>query len=72
MKLGLKNFWLSTTQIEPEPDIKILAKDETGFAAAWIKNFGGLEGSGLVQFWVNRGSPAGLFNIYNVAEFGLQ
>ena len=71
-KLGLKDFWLSTSQVEASPNLKILAKDETGFAAAWIKNFGGQEGTGLVQFRVNRGSPEGLYNIYNVAEYGLR
>ena len=71
-KLGLKDFWLSTSQVAASSNLNILAKDETGFASAWIKNFGGPEGTGLVQFWVDRNYPLDLYEVFNVAEYGLQ
>jgi hypothetical protein len=50
---------------------KVLAKDENGNAAAWVKNFGGPEGTGLVQLWVNRSIQQDYSAMKNAAEYGL-
>ena len=50
----------------------VLARDETGRASAWVKNYGGLEGIGLVQLWHKRDGQEDLIAIKSVAEYGLR
>lgn len=48
-KLGLRTFWSSYYATEPNEVTTVLAKDEFGMASSWIKNYGGPEGTGLLQ-----------------------
>lgn len=48
-KMGLRKFWSCYYVTDPGEVTTVLAKDEFGMAASWIKNYGGPEGTGLVQ-----------------------
>jgi outer membrane protein assembly factor BamB len=50
--------------IEPGNAITVLAKDEFGSATEWIKNFGGPEGTGLLQFNIPTNEVK-----FNMSEF---
>jgi len=68
---GLHGWWVNACAVDPGQVSTVLALDEKGKASAWIKNYGGREGSGLVQlppfsyFMVN---PAA---VLSVIEYGL-
>ena len=45
-------WWLTTGPIAAPPgSVDVLATDEHGHAAAWVKRYGGPEGTGFVRFW---------------------
>ncbi len=50
--------------IDPGNAIIVLAKDEFGSATEWIKNFGGPEGTGLLQFNIPTNEVK-----FNISEF---
>jgi hypothetical protein len=50
----------------------VLALDEAGGAGAWVKSFGGPEGTGLVQLWISRDTPGPLTEIRAAVEYGLR
>ncbi|MCX6169204.1 MAG: PQQ-binding-like beta-propeller repeat protein [Ignavibacteriales bacterium] len=72
IKAGLKGFWIPMAAVTPDQVTTVYAKDENGFAASWLKNYGGPKNSGLVQLWVNRQLPVSLPMIKNAVEFGMQ
>jgi hypothetical protein len=55
-RLGLPDWWLDNWGANPEDVTTVLAYDELGQAAAWIKSFGGPAGSGFVRFFAGDGS----------------
>ena len=68
---GLPSWYLDTWGANVEDVTTILATDEQGQAAAWIKSFGGPPGSGFVRFFVGDGSsgrPTNLAAVQAVAE----
>ncbi|AIE86731.1 PQQ-binding-like beta-propeller repeat protein [Fimbriimonas ginsengisoli] len=46
---GLHGMWLSDFAADPSTVTQVLAKDDHGFAAVWVKSFGGAPGSGFVR-----------------------
>jgi eukaryotic-like serine/threonine-protein kinase len=70
-KWGLSGWWVGIAPVSKDQVSKVLAEDENGNAAAWVKNFGGSEESGLVQLWVNRSVTEDYSCIKNAAEYGL-
>lgn len=70
-KWGLSGWWVGIASVAKNQVSKVLAKDENGNAAAWVKNFGGPEGTGLVQLWVNRSIQQDYSAMKNAAEYGL-
>jgi hypothetical protein len=65
-KVGLLSSYTTVsnfTVIRPGPGTTVLATDEFGSCTEWIKNFGGAEGTGLLQLNI----PAGEVN-FNMAE----
>ena len=67
-----RDWWVGGFAVEPEQVTTVLARDETGRASAWVKNYGGPEGTGLVQLWHKREGPDGFIAIKAVAEYGLR
>jgi len=70
-KWGLSGWWVGIASVARDQVTEILAEDENGNAAAWVKNFGGPEGTGLVQLWVNRSIQQDYSAIKNATEYGL-
>ena len=69
-KWGLVGWWVGIASVSKDQVTEVLAEDENGNAAAWVKNFGGPEGTGLVQLWVNRSVTQDYSAIKNAAEYG--
>lgn len=47
---GLAGWWQSRWSVDPSGVTTVLATDENGLAAAWVRSFGGPEGTGFVRF----------------------
>ncbi len=75
-KLGLHDFWTGTGfVVNNDPSIQVLAVNEYGKTAAWIKNYGGPKGTGWLQ--LNAMSYKGVMGelIYQfkaVIEYGIE
>jgi len=73
MKWGfVRDWWVGGFAVEPDQVTTVLARDETGRASAWVKNYGGPEGTGLVQLWHKRDGQEDLIAVKAVAEYGLR
>ncbi len=70
-KWGLTTWWVGIAGVNKNQVSTVLAEDETGNASAWVKSYGGPEGTGLVQLWVNRSVPHDLAQVKRAAEYGL-
>lgn len=68
IKLGLPHWWSSGFGIDPGEVDTILGLDEHGRATAWVKNYGGSEGSGFIRIWGGKNFPEDLSFITNAAE----
>jgi eukaryotic-like serine/threonine-protein kinase len=68
---GLKTSMVTRNAIPVQDVNTVLAIDETGKAAWWVKNYGGRPGSGFVQTWLFQSSLPSLSEILQVAEYGL-
>ena len=55
-KLGLRGWWVNASAIDRAQVSRVLAINEHGFATSWLKNYGGPEGSGLLQLSLPLGS----------------
>lgn len=71
-KWGLQGWWVGLGWVDPGQVSSVLARDENGMAGAWVKNFGGPEGTGLVQLWLPRDRHVDLFHVKRAAEYGIQ
>lgn len=69
IKWGLPNWWSSGFGVDPGKVGTVLGLDEHGRATAWVKNYGGPEGSGFIRIWGGRNFPEDLSFITNAAEF---
>jgi outer membrane protein assembly factor BamB len=68
---GMRGWGVGLGCVDPSQVSTVLAKDEHGMAGAWVKNFGGKEGTGLVQLHIPRDRPTDLYHVKLVAEYGL-
>ncbi len=50
-KWGMPDWFLSGLAVDVDEVSSVLALDEYGRASAWVKNYGGPEGSGFVRLW---------------------
>jgi eukaryotic-like serine/threonine-protein kinase len=70
-RAGLAAWYLDSWAANREDVTTVLATDEQGQAAAWVKSFGGPAGSGFVRFFAGDGSagrPLNLVAVQAVAE----
>jgi outer membrane protein assembly factor BamB len=68
---GLTGWWLSNWSAEPGTVTTVLAEDEQGLAAAWVRRFGGPEGTGFIRLPIVEtpgGTPTNLPVIKTAAE----
>ncbi len=56
-QLGLADWWLDNWGANPEDVSHVLAEDEWGLAAAWVKRYGGPSGSGFIRLYAGEGTP---------------
>ncbi|OGU25674.1 MAG: hypothetical protein A2X66_09190 [Ignavibacteria bacterium GWA2_54_16] len=70
-KWGLSGWGVGLGCVDPSQVSTVLARDEHGMAGAWVKNFGGKEGTGLVQLFIPRDKIIDLYHVKRVAEYGL-
>jgi hypothetical protein len=70
-RIGVAGWWMSDWPADPEDVSTVLAYDEQGLAAAWIKSFGGVPGSGFVRFPLGDGLPriTSIVALQGVAEW---
>ncbi len=68
----LRDWYVGGFAVESDQISAALARDETGRASAWVKNYGGSDGTGLVQLWHKRDGLEDLIAIKAVAEYGLR
>jgi hypothetical protein len=72
-KWGLiRDWWIGGFAVKANQVTTVLARDETGRALAWMKNYGGTEGTGLVQLWYKRDGQDDLLAVKAMAEYGLR
>jgi outer membrane protein assembly factor BamB len=73
IKWGLmRDWWIGGFAVDADQVTTVMARDETGRAAAWVKNYGGPEGTGLIQLWHKRDGQEDLIAVKAVAEYGLR
>ncbi|HYU31385.1 MAG TPA: PQQ-binding-like beta-propeller repeat protein [Thermoanaerobaculia bacterium] len=53
---GLKDWWMSMWSVAPADGLEVLAFDENGQAAAWVKSYGGEPGTGFVMLGYGTGA----------------
>lgn len=69
---GLRGPFVSSDMVDPHQPITVLALDEFGMASSWAKNYGGPEGTGLVQLTVPRSVTVDLAPFLAAAEHGMK
>jgi len=69
---GLRGWSVGLGWVDPGQVSTVLARDENGMASEWVKNFGGPEGTGLVQLWIPRDRQVDLFPVKCATEYGIQ
>jgi hypothetical protein len=67
----LRGFSVGSSALDRRQATETLAVDEFGMASSWVKNYGGPEGTGLLQLTVPRTSPSDLSTVRAAVEFGV-
>jgi hypothetical protein len=57
IRLGLPAWYLDNWAATPRDVTTVLARDEQGLAASWVKRYGGPPGTGFVRFFSGDGTP---------------
>jgi outer membrane protein assembly factor BamB len=61
---GLSGHWRGAWAVDPRGVTEVLGRDDWGLASAWVKNYGGPEGTGFV-----RVDAKDFLGVLNAAEF---
>ena len=69
---GAPTSWISSFAIDVSDDIEVLGLNENGQAAAWVKSYGGPEGTGFVSLTTGRVRFDALAAIQAMAEYGIR
>lgn len=70
-QIGLHGWWVNSCAVDTDQVNTVLALDERGKASAWIKNYGGKKGTGLVQLPPLSYFLANPAAVLMVIEYGL-
>jgi outer membrane protein assembly factor BamB len=66
-------WWIGDSPIAAEKGaVEVLATDEHGHAAAWVRRYGGPEGTGFVRIWGRRRAMPDPRVALAIAEYGLK
>jgi hypothetical protein len=71
-KWGLPDWWVGGWPVDPKTVSTVLGLDEFGRAVAWVKSYGGAEGTSFVRLWGREDPVNDLRMIKAVAEYGLK
>jgi hypothetical protein len=66
---GLTGWWLAAWAVRPDSGTTVLALDENGRAAGWVRNFGGPPGTGFVQLGRSDWPGEAIQQLAAVAEY---
>ena len=69
--MGLRSFSVGYPAVDPDQALTPLALDEYGKASAWLKGYGGAEGSGLLQLALARQELPDIAELRAVIEYGV-
>ncbi len=69
--MGTARITVGSGAIAPAEASSVLAEDEYGMASAWVRNYGGAEGTGLLQLSVPRLAPTDFSRYRSAIEHGL-
>lgn len=67
--MGYPNWFISGFGVPAKAVTKVYATDEHGRAVAWLKTFGGPEGTGFMMLWTNNRFPQKMDFLRKVAEY---
>lgn len=70
---GLTSWWMGGSGVAVDAVSEVLALEETGGAAAWVRSYGGPPGSGFIHVWGSY-RPIDLTQLedaWRVAEYGI-
>ncbi len=70
-RMGLRSVVVGFPALAPDEHITSLANDEFGKASAWLRNYGGPPGTGLLQLSVYRQELSDLSEIQAAIEYGI-
>jgi outer membrane protein assembly factor BamB len=60
VRWGMEQWWIANWSADPETVTDVLAYDDDGLAAAWVRSYGGRDGSGFLRLYgVDWGVAAG-------------
>jgi outer membrane protein assembly factor BamB len=68
---GLERGWVGSYSVPLSESIEVLARDENGRAAAWVRHYGGSAGTGFVGIGMDHASDNALEAVHSVAEYGI-
>jgi outer membrane protein assembly factor BamB len=71
VQMGLRGWWVNACAVDTNQVSTVLALDEQGKASAWIKNYGGRPGTGLVQLPPHSYFLANAAAVLRIIEYGL-
>jgi outer membrane protein assembly factor BamB len=66
---GLAEWWIGWWDMPISPGMTVLSLNERGFAGAWVKNYGGLPGTGFVYIGIKNWDSEMLSRLAMVAEY---
>jgi hypothetical protein len=69
---GLHGWWVANRGVPTGEVTTVLALDDNGKAAAWVKSYGGPEGRGFVKLWGRQEPVKDLISVEAAAEYGLE
>jgi outer membrane protein assembly factor BamB len=72
IRWGMPPWWVGAMAIESEHVTTVLGIDENGKTSAWVKSFGGPEGTGFIRLWGRQEPIADLSYVKAVAEYGIR
>jgi outer membrane protein assembly factor BamB len=71
-KYGMRDWWVGYSSVDSKQVTTVLSIDEYGKASCWIKNFGGKEGTGLLQLMIPKEVVGtDIFPLRAVIEYGI-
>ena len=69
--MGLRHGFVGYPSIDAQEGVTVLAIDEYGKAGAWLRSYGGMPGSGLLQLALPRQETPDYAEVQAIIEYGM-